>query len=280
MWPDSLAVVGLDALGGSLAWRARVAGVSRVIGFSATPATAVRALKAGAITERGTSPAATVRGAQLVVLSGTPGQVVALLPGLVPHLAPDAFLTDLSGAKAQVLDTVRSAGLAGRYAGIHPLVAPSAADFSGARPDLFQGAITYVTAAPEGETARQTMRAFVSTVLDGEPVAIDAPTHDRQVAWTLELPRACARALAMALSAAGLRGASFDEAARVATALAHEDGGEWEARVLANPGEVAAALRALESEVARLRGALERGDAAALRDMCLAAETLSRTVAR
>ena len=112
MWPDSLAVVGLGALGGSLAWRARVAGVPRVMGFSATPATAVQALRAGALTDRGLTPADTVRGAGLVVLAGTPSEVISLLPIVTPHLAPGAMLTDLAGAKAKVLAAVRAAGLA------------------------------------------------------------------------------------------------------------------------------------------------------------------------
>lgn len=280
MWPDALAVVGLGAQSGSLAWRARVAGVSRVIGFSASPATAVRALKAGAISERATSPADAVRGARLVVLSGTPGDVIAMIPMIAPHVAPDAYLTDLAGAKTGVLGAIRAAGLAARYAGLHPLVSPGDLGFAGARPDLFRGAIVYVTADPEGEPARQAMRAFVSTVLEAEPVVIDADRHDHQVAWTLELPRAAARALALALSAAGLRGAAFDDAVRSATASARDEGGEWAARILANPAAVAAALQALESEVARLRGAIQRGDAEALREMTEVAETLSRAVAR
>lgn len=167
-----------------------------------------------------------------------------------------------------------------KYAGLHPLVSPGDLGFAGARPELFQGAIVYVTADPEGEPARQAMRAFVSTVLEAEPVVIDADRHDHQVAWTLELPRAAARALALALSAAGLRGAAFDDAVRSATASARDEGGEWAARVLANPAAVAAALQALESEVARLRGAIQRGDAEALREMTQVAETLSRAVAK
>jgi prephenate dehydrogenase len=257
-----------------------VAGVSRVIGFSASPATAVQALKAGAISERGTSPAEAVRGARLVVLCGTPGDVITLIPMIAAHLAPDAYLTDLAGAKTQVLGAIRAAGLTARYAGLHPLVSPADPGFAGARPDLLRGAIIYVTADPEGEPARQAMRAFVSRVLEAEPVVIDAEMHDRQVAWTLELPRATARALALALSAAGLRGAAFDDAVRSVTAPAQNDGDEWAARVLANPEAVAAALEALESEIVRLRGAIQRGDAVALREMTAAAEALSRAVAR
>jgi prephenate dehydrogenase len=280
MWPDSLAVVGLEALGGSLAWRARVAGVSRVLGYSASPAILVRALKAGAISERGHTPGDTIRGARLVVLTGTPGEVIALIQLIAPDLAPDAFLTDLAGAKARVLDAVRAAGLAPRYAGLHPLVSPVDPGFAGARPDLLAGAITYVTADPEGESARQAMRAFVSQVLEAEPVTIDAETHDRQVAWTLELPRAAGRAVALALSAAGLRGAAFDGAVRSATASAQESGSDWEARVLANRAAVVAALEALEAKLARMRGAIRDGDASALRDMSAAAEVLARQVAR
>ena len=280
MWPDSLAVVGLGALGGSLAWRARVAGLPKVMGFSASPATAVQALRAGALTDRGLTPADTVRGARLVVLAGTPAEVIALIPIVAPHLAPEAMLTDLAGAKSKVLGAMRDAGLSARYAGLHPLVSPVEHGFSGARADLFRGAITYVTADMEGEPARQAMRAFVSTVLEGEPVVIDADTHDRQVAWTLELPRAAARAVALALSSAGLRGAAFDVAVRSATASARDAGDDWDARVVANPEAVAAALEALEAEIARMRGAIQRGDAAALRDLSVAAEVLARAVAR
>lgn len=250
------------------------------MGFSASPATAVQALRSGALTDRGLTPADTVRGARLVVLAGTPAEVISLLPIVAPHLGPEAMLTDLAGAKAGVLAAMRAAGLGARYAGLHPLVSPVGQGFSGARPDLFRGAIVYVTADMEGEAARQAMRAFVSTVLEGEPVVIDADTHDRQVAWTLELPRAAARAVALALSGAGLRGAAFDAAVRSATATAGDADDGWDSRVLANPEAVAAALDTLQSEIARIRGAIQRGDAAALREMSVAAEVLARAVAR
>ena len=280
MWPDSLGVVGLGALGAALAWRARAAGVPRVIGYSATPAIAVQALKAGAITERADTPARAVRGARLVVLSGTPAEVVQLIDVVAPHLDPDAFLTDLAGAKVAVLHAVRSAGLAARYAGLHAVVSPEEPGFRGARPDLLRGAIIYVTADSIGETARQTMRAFVSRVLEADPVVIEAEMHDRQVAWTLELPRAAARALALTLARAGLRGAAFDRAVRDVTAPAREAGADWEAKALSSPEAVSAALLALEWEVARLRQAIQQGDAGALREMGDAAEAFSRAVAR
>ena len=67
---------------------------------------------------------------------------------------------------------------------------------------------------------------------------------------------------------------------RSATATARDAGDDWDARVLANPDAVAVALEALESEIARMRGAIQRGDAAALRELSAAAEVLARAVAR
>ncbi len=280
MWPDSIAVVGLGTLGGALAARARAAGVSRVQGYSASPATAVRALREGAISERADTPGQAALGAKLVVLSGSPDEVIRLIPLVSLHLAPDAFLTDLAGTKVAVLHAVRSAGLAARYAGLHPLVDLDRPLAAATSQNVFQGAITYVTADTEGEAARQAMRAFVSEVLEAEPVVIDAELHDRQVAWTLDLPRAAARALALALSTAGLRGAAFDGAVRDVTAPAREEGGDWEERALSNPAAAVAALRGLEQELARLRDTIQRGDAAALGELGSAAESLSRALAR
>ena len=51
MKPDTLGVVGLGALGGSVAWQAAQAGVKRVIGYSPVPKEGFAAVKVGAVTE-------------------------------------------------------------------------------------------------------------------------------------------------------------------------------------------------------------------------------------
>jgi prephenate dehydrogenase len=70
--PASLTVIGLGAIGGSLAWQARRAGVPRVVGYSPKPAEGIQALKADAVTELADSAAAAVVGAELVVLAAPP----------------------------------------------------------------------------------------------------------------------------------------------------------------------------------------------------------------
>jgi prephenate dehydrogenase len=80
--PSSLAVVGLGAIGGSLAWQARVSGVSRVVGYSPRRAEGIQALKAGAITVLADSAEAAAGSAELVVLAVPPQATLDLLAPL------------------------------------------------------------------------------------------------------------------------------------------------------------------------------------------------------
>ena len=103
MHPSSLAVVGLGAIGGSLAWQCRLAGIARVVGCSLSRGEAVAALKAGAVTEIADSPAKAVRGADLVVLAVPPSPTLELIGRLAPSLEPGAILTDVCSLKAPVM---------------------------------------------------------------------------------------------------------------------------------------------------------------------------------
>ena len=51
MLPDTLGVIGLGAIGGSVAWSAASRGTPRILGCCRHPRDAVAAAKAGAITE-------------------------------------------------------------------------------------------------------------------------------------------------------------------------------------------------------------------------------------
>ena len=86
MRPSSLTVIGLGAIGGSLAWQARLAGIPRVVGVSPSRAEGVQALQTAAITELADTPAKAVRGAELVVLA-VPAQATLDLIGRLRAIA-------------------------------------------------------------------------------------------------------------------------------------------------------------------------------------------------
>jgi prephenate dehydrogenase len=272
--PTSLTVIGLGAIGGSLAWQARRAGIPRVVGCSASRAEGVLALRADAITELADSAAKAVRGAELVVLAVPVKATLELIGRLRPSLEPRALLTDVCSVKVPVLARASAEGLGERFAGGHPLAGTHASGFAAARPDRLRGCVVYVcdTGAPGGDQAARQVMSFWDQVLEAQPVLIDAAAHDRQLAWTSHLPQVVASALAKTLADRGLVGLSFGSGARDTTRLAASSPEMWLDILLYNRTAVTEALDATEASLAELRRLLAAGDADGLRAYLAAAQ--------
>src|SRR5919109_2546495 len=149
-----MAVIGLGAIGGSLAWQSRLAGIARVVGYSPSRAEAVAALRVSAISEVAESPARAIRGAELVVLAVPPGPTLDLIDRLGRSLEPGAVLTDVCSVKAPVMARAADCGLGDRFAGGHPLAGTHDSGFSAARPDRLRGCVVYVCESRSEEGAR------------------------------------------------------------------------------------------------------------------------------
>lgn len=266
MRPDSLAVIGLGAIGGSLAWQARLAGIPSVVGYSPDRQDQVQALKSAAVHDIADTPARAVRGADLVVLAAPPAAVIALLDKLLPHLAPGALVTDVASIKAPIIARAVEVGLGSRFAGGHPFAGTHVSGWSGARPDRLKGAVVYICATgPEGDAAAREIMNFWESVLEAHPVRIDAAVHDAQLAWTSHLPQAVASALARTLAhEPSLRGVSLGTGARDTTRLAASPAEMWVDIFLLNRAPVTEALTRAEGELARLRELIRTGDRAGL----------------
>ena len=262
MRPSSLAVIGLGAIGGSLAWQSRLAGVPRVVGYSPSRAEGVAALKASAISEIADSPVKAVRGADLVVLAVPPAPTLDLIGRLARSLESGAVLTDVCSVKSAVMAAAAVSGIGDHFAGSHPLAGTHVSGFEGASPDRLRGCVVYVceTGSPNGpQTARGVMR-FWQEVLEAQPILIDAAAHDRQLAWTSHLPQAVAFALAKALSNRQLGGVTYGTGARDTTRLAASNPDLWVDILLQNRDHVVEALGSVATEVDDLRQLLRAGD--------------------
>jgi prephenate dehydrogenase len=266
MRPQSLAVIGLGAIGGSLAWQSRLAGIPSVIGFSPDRQDSIQALKSAAVNDIADSAAAAVEGADLVVLAAPPAAILALLGQLGPSLSPGALVTDVASIKLPIIERAKQAGLAHRFAGSHPFAGTHVAGWSGARPDRLAGAIVYVcSTGPEGDQAAREVMNFWEAVLGAHPVRIEAAIHDAQLGWTSHLPQAVASALARTLaSEPSLRGVSLGTGARDTTRLAASPAEMWVDIFLLNRTAVADALARAEGELARLGELIREGDRAGL----------------
>jgi prephenate dehydrogenase len=260
--PSSLAVIGLGAIGGSLAWQARLAGIGRVVGYSPSWGEGIAALRASAVSEVADSPAHAVRGAELVVLAVPPGPTLDLIGRMGPSLEPGAILTDVCSLKAPVMARAAECGLGDRFAGGHPLAGTHDSGFTAARPDRLRGCVVYVceTASADGARVARGVMRFWEEVLQAHPILIAAEVHDRQLAWTSHLPQAVAYALAKALADRQLGGVSYGAGARDTTRLAASSVDMWLDILLQNRAPLVEALSSVESRVGDLRRLIETGD--------------------
>jgi prephenate dehydrogenase len=275
-------VIGLGAIGGSLAWQSRLAGVPRVVGYSPERGEGIQALKASAITELADTPAAAVRGADLVVLAVPPRPTLDLIARLAPLLDSHALLTDVCSVKAPVLQQAVAVGMGDRFAGGHPLAGTHETGFLSARPDRLRGCVVYVceSGTARGHEAAQAVTSFWERTLEASAVRIDAAAHDRQLAWTSHLPQALAYVLAKTLMDQGLAGVSFGTGARDTTRLAASSPELWADILLYNKDAVSQALEEAETHSAELRRLLAAADAAGLRRYLEVAQTFRLGIER
>ena len=266
MRPSRLGVLGLGAIGGSVARQAKLAGVSTVLGWSPEPSERVAALQQGAVDDAPARSADVARAADLLVLAAPPAGNLELLEALAPQLRPTALVTDVGSVKRAIVALAERLSLGARFAGSHPLAGTHARGFAASRIDLFRGAVVYVTPCPgpDGGGAAREIAHFWESVLGAHPVTLDAARHDAQLAATSHVPQVVASLLAQFLARHAPPGASLGPGALDTTRLAASDSGMWTEILLMNRDEVLPALRALEEPLGAVERALEAGDGPAL----------------
>lgn len=262
MRPDTLVVVGLGALGGSVAWQAAQAGVKRVIGYSAVPKEAVAAVKVGAVTEIAADLERVVEFADLVVLALPPLLTVEMLERLASVLVDrPGYCTDVASVKEPVVARATALELDRHFAGSHPFVGSRRFGFDAARPDMLAGKLVYVTPLEGGDVAAAEIADFWRRVIGAEPVMVDAETHDSILAWTSHLPQIVASTLAVTLAKKGPKGVTYGSGALTVTKPANGRPDLWTEIILMNKGKVLSALEAVLSETTHLMADIESEDA-------------------
>lgn len=264
MKPTHLGIIGLGAIGGSLARQGKLAGVPTIIGWSPEPAERALAAQQGALDDAPARAADVARAADLLILAAPPAANLAQLDALVPHLKSGALVTDVGSVKRGIVMRAEGLGIGTRFAGSHPLAGTHRRGFEASRSDLFRGAVVYVTPCAHGADAAREIAHFWHDVLEAEPVVLDATRHDAQLAATSHVPQVVASLLGAFLARHAPPGASFGTGAADTTRLAASDPALWTEILLMNRDEILPALRRLEESLGTVERALEVGDAAAL----------------
>lgn len=265
-----LVVCGVGLIGGSTALALKAAGaVERVCGVGRSRASLETAVRLGVIDEIADDWAGALAGADIVLLAAPVGQTEAILAAMAPHLAAQTIVTDAGSTKADVVAAMRArlgAQLA-RVVPAHPIAGAERSGVEAAQAALYRGRRVVLTPLPENDAdavrrVRDMWQACGALVSEMTP-----EEHDGVFAAVSHLPHLLAFALVHEFAARPDAERLFAFAAggfRDFTRIASSHPEMWRDICIANRAALLAELDAYTEELARLRGALSRGDAGAL----------------
>ncbi|HVX62384.1 MAG TPA: prephenate dehydrogenase [Pirellulales bacterium] len=269
---DTVAIVGVGLIGGSIGLGLRERGLARrVVGIGRRESTLKAARQAGAVTSTTLDLAKGVSNAELVVICTPVGRIVTDVRAASEACPQDCLITDAGSTKAEIVSALEGKSLGrARFIGSHPLAGSEKSGPTAAVGDLFLGKTVIVT--PTRATRKQDYTALFAfwTDLGANVVSMSAAAHDRILAATSHLPHLAASALAAATPAADLEfaaGGWLDT-----TRIAAGDPELWQQIFLANQTHILSALGRYEKSLAALRRALERGDGKKLKELLLQAK--------
>jgi len=269
---NTLAIVGLGLMGGSLGLAARARGAcASVHAYARRRETRDTALRIGAADRVFDDPAAAVQSADLVVLCVPVLAVGGLTVDMKAGLKDGALVTDVGSTKASLAEQVPPLlqGTGAAFVGSHPIAGSELTGVGAARADLYDNALVVLTpSAGMPQTSPQVclLERFWSSV--GARTTVMSPErHDGILARTSHLPHLVAAMLVDTVcreaepNPEDFVGSGFRDTTRVAAGA--ED--LWHDVLKTNRMAVLAELDAFGEGLGRLRQMLEEEDFEAIR---------------
>ncbi len=196
--PETVAIVGVGLLGGSIGLSLKKRGLARrVIGIGRNADRLQQARQCGAVTETTTSLACGVAEADLVVVCTPVDHVADHVCEVAEIAGQGTLITDVGSTKAEIIAILEDQlPPEARFVGSHPLAGGEKAGVKYAQPDLFEGRLTILTPDrhSDQEDVSQISRFWQS--LGARVIQMTPSEHDEQIAMISHLPHVLASLLA------------------------------------------------------------------------------------
>ena len=219
-------MLGVGLIGGSIGLASRRRLGAEVVGFDPDRRNLDRALELGALDSAAGSAGEAASRADVVFCAAPVIALPELVTEALASTGASTVVTDVGSTKRALVERIEADPSADRFIGGHPLAGAETAGVDGSREDLFEGARWYLTPTQLSQGVLFDRLHGVLAGIGARPQAIDAETHDREMAAISHLPHVVANALVSA-AAASVGGAadrpaevgrSFRDATRVAGA--------------------------------------------------------------
>jgi prephenate dehydrogenase len=262
-------VLGVGLIGGSIGLVARRRLGAHVVGYDPDADALSRAVRAGAIHEPAAGIPAAVGEADYAFVAAPVGAAVEVTLAALAAAGPGCVVSDVGSTKRRIARELSDP----RFVPGHPLAGAETAGVDGAREEMFDDALWYLT--PAGADAAPALARIVGLIeqIGARPVVIAADAHDRLMASVSHLPHVLANVLvSQALRAAprldgdplGAGALGENPSFRDATRVAGANTAIWTDIYMSNGDLLAEALDETIRELSGVRDALDSEDAEAL----------------
>jgi prephenate dehydrogenase len=261
-----LCVIGVGLIGGSLARALREKGeVAEVVGAGRNEDNLRAAVRLGVVDRYDTDPARAVVEANVVVVAVPLGAIEPVLRVIVPHLSPDAVITDVGSAKGSVVaDVGRIYGqIPPNFVPGHPIAGTEKSGVEASFSTLFQGRRVILTPLAETAAAAHHLIRRMWELTGAEVVDMGVRHHDAVLAATSHLPHMLAYTLVDTLARLDDRAEIFRYAAggfRDFTRIASSDPRMWHDICVANREQLLEMIALFGADLERLAGAIRNDD--------------------
>jgi len=271
---DTLAIVGVGLIGGSIGLAAKQRGLARrVLGFGHRQVSIDRALARGAVDEIFFDHLEAVPKADVAVFCTPVDLIAEQILSAAPTCKPGILLTDAGSTKAALVRNIQ-----GRlpphvhFVGSHPLAGSEKRGPEHADGNLFEGRLTVVTKTSETDSVALDGTIEFWRSLGSRVMVMDPEAHDRSLALTSHMPHLVASALVSILAPelAALTATGFRDTTRIAAG----DPALWTGILLQNRESLLAGLDLLGVSLAQFRRALENSDRPTLDRLLAQAKTI------
>ena len=264
----TVGIIGLGLIGGSIARALKERFRVRIVAYDTSEQVLLTARHNDIADETVTEIGAAFTACDIVFLSAPASHNLFNMRIVMPYIAPDAILTDVTSVKLPLHRLAEEMHAGMRFVGGHPMAGKERGGLQYAEASLFEGARYILTTSARTDGLRVEKMKKLVTALGAVPQVMQPEDHDRAVAAISHLPHVVSAALVNTVSENDDARATMRQLAaggfKDLTRISSSPPELWRQITLLNAPQISLFLEELIAKLKRVQKSLDRSDQGAL----------------